>query len=409
MGNHNKRIFVDTNILMSYSDKIFEKYDKVIISGVVLEELDKHKISSDPDKQYQARQATRIIEANEDKIEYVIKEGCASLPVYFGRDSNDNRIISVLKDLCFKDDSNIIALSNDMLFRQKCKLLGLPCEKFELEDRNEVYKGYKKLSGDTDFINNLFQEIEDGINTYNFLTNEYLILYNTDLNNTYEYRFDGERFVDLKLPPSKVIKGRNSVQRCALDLLNNKDIPIKVIAGGFGTGKTMSAVKIGLYQTMDRGVYNTLMYIRNPIPVDDTDIGFLPGSKAEKIYDYCKPFLQYIENDKDQFYAESLIKNERIKMDAVSFLKGVSIEDSFVIMDEAEDLNLKLLKTIGSRIGDKACVVFTGDWEQSEKKYKYDNGLLKLIQQKKGDPLMGVVVLDEVLRSPVSKLFNDLK
>jgi len=406
------RIFVDTNILMSHSPALFNTYnnidDQILICDVVLSELDKHKYSSDKNKQFQARKAHNLIKQNKSKITFCLNNRGFKLPDSFDPEDPDNKIINIFRDLYLKDNS-LLMLSNDLNVQFKCDCLELPVEEFGEKDDKETYTGYKQLSGDTDFINNLFNDIKNGVNTHNFLTNEYLILSNTDLNDTFEYRFDGNKFAELRLPPSKIIKGRNSLQRCALDLISNKDIPIKIIAGGFGTGKSISSVKVGLYQTLDRDFYKTLMYIRNPIPVDDTDIGFLPGSKAEKIADYCRPFLQYINDKKGQQSVEDLIKNEKIKMDAVSFLKGVSIEDSFVIMDEAEDLNLKLLKTIGSRIGSKSCIVFTGDWEQSEGKYKYDNGLLKLIQQKKGDPLMGVVVLDEVLRSPVSKLFNDLK
>jgi len=406
------KAYCDTNILMHHSINLFNSYDQIYISDVVLSELDKHKYSLDKGKQFLARQAHRLIKENKKKgkIIFCLKDGDYKLPKSFDLNDNDNKIISIFGDL-YSKDKEIIALSNDLNYLFKYECLGLPNDEFGLNNNDEIYVGYKKLSGGTEFINDFLSDIDKGINSYSFLTNEYLILYNEDLKNTFEYRFDGSKFIDLRLPPSKIIKGRNSLQRCSLDLLNNTNIPIKIIAGGFGTGKTLESVKIGLYQTLDKNFYKTLMYIRNPIPVDDTDIGFLPGKKEDKIYDYCKPFLQYLndKNKKEQLNIDELIKNEKIKMDAVSFLKGVSLEDSFVIMDEAEDLNLKLLKTIGSRIGEKSCVIFTGDWEQSEGKYKYDNGMLKLIQQKKGDPLMGVVVLEEVLRSPVAKLFNDLK
>jgi PhoH-like ATPase len=170
----------------------------------------------------------------------------------------------------------------------------------------------------------------------------------------------------------------------------------------------MLSVKTGLYQVVAKEHYKNLLFIRNPIVADNTDIGFLPGDKSEKIHDFCRPFLQYVENEKDQFYAENLIKNEKIKMDVVSFLKGISIDDSFVIMDEAEDLNTKLIKLVGSRIGEKSCIVFTGDWKQSENKYKNDNGLLRLIESSKGNPLVGIVVLEEDVRSSASKLFAEL-
>jgi len=397
------RCFVDTNVILN-EKFIFPDYEKIYLSIVSIEELDHQKTSEN--KAYYARKAIRNI-MNADNVEIILETNYHQANKFLEH-GNDNVILNMALKVYKDDPKDFCFLCDDYNLINKAKALGLPCQLFEFEEK-EIYKGYKQFSGNTDFINNFCNEIKNGNNIHNFLPNEYLILHNTDLKQTSEYRFDGNKFVELRLPPSKAIKGRNSLQRCSLDLLNNRDIPIKIIAGGFGTGKTLEAVKIGLYHTMDRKFYKTLMYIRNPVPVDDTDIGFLPGRKEDKIADYCKPFLQYINDGKEKYNIDELVKNEKIKMDAVSFLKGVSLEDSYVIMDEAEDLNLKLLKTIGSRIGEKSCIVFTGDWEQSEGKYKYDNGLLKLIQQKKGDPLMGVVVLDEVLRSPVARLFNDLK
>ncbi len=397
------KVFLDTSVILSPSFR-FADYEQCVLSIITLEEIDNLKKSDSIG--HMARKAIRsIMEA--DNVEIRLDFKCTKSVHRFLDHKNDNEIISFFSDV-YSGDKDYQLLTNDYCMLIKTKALGLPCQLFDNKEK-DIYTGYKQLSGSTDFINDFYNEIKNGNNSLNFLTNEYLILHNTDSNKTTECRFNGIEFVELRLPPSKAIKGRNSLQRCSLDLLNNRDIPIKIIAGGFGTGKTLEAVKMGLYHTMDRNFYKTLMYIRNPVPVDDTDIGFLPGKKEEKIFDYCRPFLQYINDGKIRYNLEELIKNEKIKMDTVSFLKGVSLEDSFVIMDEAEDLNLKLLKTIGSRIGLTSCVVFTGDWEQSEGKYKYDNGLLKLIQQKKGDPLMGVVVLEEVLRSPVAKLFNDLK
>lgn len=397
-------VFLDTSIVLNEKFK-FSDYDKCYLSIVSIEELDNLKTNERIG--YQARQAIRNI-INSNNVEIKLDYSCTKSVHRFLEHKNDNNILSFFNDVWI-NNKNCTLLTDDYAMLIKAKALGLPCQLFEDNNKDNIYKGYKELSGNTDFVNDFYTEIKNGNNIYNFLQNEYLILHNTDLKDTHEYRFDGSKFIELRLPPSKAIKGRNSLQRCSLDLLNNRDIPIKIIAGGFGTGKTLEAVKIGLYQTMNRNFYKTLMYIRNPVPVDDTDIGFLPGKKEDKIFDYCRPFLQYINDGKEKYNIDELIKNEKIKMDAVSFLKGVSLEDSFVIMDEAEDLNLKLLKTIGSRIGLTSCVVFTGDWEQSEGKYKYDNGLLKLVQQKKGHPLVGVVVLDEVLRSPVARLFNDLK
>ena len=407
--NSNTKPCVDTNILLPYSNEVFTTLDNVHIFGYVLGELDNLKKNGKTEEvKLQARQATRDIEKFKSKITYVIDETDYNLPSCYDKNVMDNKIISLLNELHSKDNG-YYGLSNDLLFRAKCKALNIPCVEFECNKEDESYKGYQELSGNTDFINNLFDDISKGKNDYGFVVNEYLTLHNTDLKaKPINYRFDGKKFVSLKLPDSKVIKGMNNQQRFALDLLGNKDIPIKVIAGGFGSGKTILSVKSGLDQVTGKEIYKTLMFVRNPLPADGTDIGFLPGSKDEKIYDYCRPFLQYIEDPNNQYYAENLIRNEKIKMDVVSFLKGISIDDSYVIMDEAEDLNTKLIKLVGSRIGDTSCVVFTGDWKQAENKYKQDNGLLKLIKKGKGNELVGIVVLDEDVRSPASKFFADL-
>jgi PhoH-like ATPase len=390
---------LDTNILMSYSnmlDSLIDEYN-IILPLIVLEELDSLKTNQNPEKAYKAREGIRQIEKHYKDLTFTYKNDLID-----GMElKNDNYIISSAHI------NNAILFTEDVAVKVKASAYDIECKSLGSKKDTE-YKGYQLLSGGTAFINEFFEEINSGENKREFLHNEYLILYNTDLDELYEYRFDGTKFVDLKLPPSKVIKGLNSNQRCALDLLNNKDIPIKIIAGGFGSGKTMLSVKSGLYQVVAKEHYKSLLFIRNPIVADGTEIGFLPGDKSEKIYDFCRPFLQYVENEKDQFYAENLIKNEKIKMDVVSFLKGISIDDSFVIMDEAEDLNTKLMKLVGSRIGATSCIVFTGDWKQSENRYKHDNGLLRLIESSKGNPLVGIVVLEEDVRSSTSKLFAEL-
>jgi len=400
-----KKVVIDTNILMNLNFDI-KKYDKVYIPIIVLEELDNHKLNGNDEKKFKARRAMRNLECATN-VEYIL-ECSFSLPLNLQSTKLDNKILAFAKEIT-NTDKDVIFLVNDLNLLEKAKSLNIPCSKLQESNSDILHKGYKELSGGTYFINKLFDDINNGINEYGFVINEYLIMYNEDLDDINEYRFDGHKLVDLKLPPSKNVKGLNSQQRCALDLLNNKDIPIKIIAGGFGSGKTLMSVKTGLYHVTQKEYYKTLLFLRNPLPTDGTDIGFLPGDKSEKIYDYCRPFLQYVENDKDQFFAENLIKNEKIKMDVVSFLKGVSLDDSFVIMDEAEDLNVKLIKLVGSRIGKNSCIVFTGDYKQSENKYKYDNGLTKLIKSTVGNELVGVVILDEDVRSSASKVFADLE
>ena len=227
-----KTVFVDTTILMSNPVKLFDTYDRIIICGVVLQELDKHKYSSDENKKYQARLATRLIEQNEDKIQYEIREGSANLPSYLDSSSNDNKILSILLDLRVSDD-NIVALSNDLNFRQKCKLLKIPCEKFNCDISETGYKGYLELNLNSEEINQLYEDLSNGINNFNLIENQYVIIHEKGKKKPLEFRYSKNKLEDLKLPDSKVIKGKNSQQRCAIDLLNNKNIPIKIVAGTY--------------------------------------------------------------------------------------------------------------------------------------------------------------------------------
>lgn len=394
------RAVLDTNVLLD-DPKVIDVFEEVILCSAILEELD--GLKKNPEVRFRARQAIRKIENNLHKIKIIVKDIYGGFPEDWNPDLRDNKIILTARE------NDAIIVSNDINVRIKASSLGIEAVSHMTDD--EGYKGWRTISGDTEQINKFHSELTD--NASKLITNEYIEVINTEFKESdseykTEYRFDGEKLVNLKLPISKAIKGLNTQQRFALDLLNNKDIPIKVVVGTFGSGKSYLAVKMALHLTIDKGFYKDVVFWRTPVPADGVDIGFLPGDKQSKIEDYMKPLLQYVEKENDQFYLENLVREERIKMDVVSFLKGVNIDDSFIIFDECEDLNLKLLKLVGTRMGKKSAIVFTGDYKQAESKYKHDNGIVQFIEKAKGNPLVGIVVLEEDVRSEASKVFADL-
>jgi len=392
------KIFVDTSVLMKSNFDI-TAYQKVFISITSIEELDNLKNNSD--KEHLARQAIRNI-MNADNVEIVLNfKNYISIPYLVHK--NDNTILQMAYQV-HKEDPEVVLVSDDHNMILKAQAMGLPCRMFEYKDKDlNNYKGFKELSGNTDFINDLFEDIKKGINNYKFLNNEYLILHNTDTDKIHECRYNGNKLVDLKLPPSKVIKGVNSQQRCALDLLNNKDVPIKIIAGAYGSGKSYLTTKMALYHTFDKGNYGKMLLLRNPLGSGE-EIGFLPGNKEEKIGDFFKCIEQYIDS--------SITKDKNIydyiKKDIPFYIKGMSYGSTYVLVDESEDMDLKILKLIGSRIESDSCVIFCGDYKQSEYKYQNNNGLYQLIEKLKGNPLVGIVVMDEDVRSEASKVFADI-
>lgn len=405
-----KKIFVDTNVLMSYSDKIFDTYDKIIISGIVLEELDKHKYSSDPNKQYQARQATRLIEANEDKIEYVIKEGCASLPIYFGRDSNDNRIISVLKDLCFKDDGDILALSNDMLFRQKCKLLGLPCEKFECDSLNDIYKGYKEVTLNEYELSVFYQ---CPTNKWDLLNNEYLIIKDADGNIVDKQRWTNEKgFVPINARTLKSVyfgdtKPRDVYQMLAIDSLNNSDFTL--LCGISGSAKTLLSLA-WIMQSIQNGKIGKAVIIYNSVPLKyNKEQGFYPGDRNQKL---LQSSLGGILSSKfgDMTIVESLINQDKLLLIPSSEIRGVEISDSDVIyVTEAQNTDRYTMKTIIQRA--KGKLIIEGDMLEQQDIMNYDpknNGMLRAIEIFKGSKYFSCVKLKNRYRHPMGDLADKI-
>jgi PhoH-like ATPase len=393
---------LDTNVLLE-SPEILEEFDGIILPSAVLEEIDGLK-KAEGSLGMKAREANRKIEKNKKKIEFVIKDIYIDMPDGWDESKRDNKIV-----MCALENKARI-ISNDINVRLKAEAVGVKSQGW-YKDKEE-YKGYKSVKLNTCEINELYNKLNSNVNKLELLTNQYIEIINSDLKEKdsgyrTELRFDGEKLVPLKLPPSKVLKGWNVQQRFALDLLNNKDIPIKIINGKHGSGKTALAVKMGVH-LLEKGNYGSLTFWRTPVPADDIEIGFLPGSKQEKIESYMKPMLQYVEKDDAPFYLDNLLREEKINMDVVSFLKGLNVEDSYVIFDECEDLSVKLIKLAGTRIARNSCIVFTGDYKQAENRFKNNNGITTFIDKAKGNPLVGIVILDDDVRSEASKVFADL-
>ncbi|NMA31159.1 MAG: hypothetical protein GX941_05070 [Candidatus Methanofastidiosa archaeon] len=393
-----QKIFVDTNVLLNNRFSL-KDYEKVYISIISIEELD--NLKRDDKLGYQARETIRKI-INADNVDIKLYDPIKTLftEQVFTERKNDNLILNCAKNV-YEKDNEVVFISDDYAMILKAQGLELPCEMFEFgEEKNNGYKGYLELNLLTEEVNDLFNELENNINRLNLLENQYLIIHEKGKRKIQEFRYSNGKLLQLKLPDSKFIKGMNSQQRCALDLLNNKNIPIRIIAGEYGSGKTFIATKMGLYHVFEKGTYGNILLLRNPLGSGE-EIGFLPGEKETKIGDFFRCVNQYVDIN----LSKDKNINEYIKKDIPFYIKGMSYGSTYVYVEEAEDMDLKILKLIGSRIESDSCVVFCGDYKQSEPKYRHDNGLYQLINKLKGEPLVGIVVLDEDVRSEASKVF----
>lgn len=410
---------VDTNYL--YDGNIEEAIDnkKIVLMSTVRSECDKHKTATDKDLQYKARKTNRFIFQNYEKFHHDVGEYNPEVILGLDYDKTvmDYRIISCAKV------NNYGILTNDLNMYFTAKAFGIEVESSNKGNTHRGnYTGMHKVyisSEDVEAQDTLSRIYQDsGDNAFDLLTNQYLIVYDKDKPTEYDadgnptkytvldkLRFDGKNHVKLKLPEGKYIKPENEEQECAIDLLANTEIPIKVVSGEMGSGKTFLSVKMALYHILEKGNHSKILGLRQPIGSGES-IGFLPGTKEEKVGDFFRAFCDQLPRGEQE--AEELKSRGQLEFDVPFFIKGRTYTDTFMLVDESEDVNVEEFKLIGSRLGKHSAIAFVGDVNQAEGKYKNNNGLKLGIDYLKGKPLAGIVVLSEDIRSEASKVFADM-
>lgn len=420
-------IYLDTSVLMHSTtrlEKLIEEGNKLVVCTLVLEELDNHKDGKDGEKAFKARTAIKFLKKYENQIEFITSDGCQAETIKrYELDPNkpDNKILEAAIIYEIETGEKLEIYTNDISMSIKARRLGLECLAPEYEE-DKSYKGYIEIKGTEEENDYTLKElmVSDTLHP-----NQYIIVTDTDyeengeiFERSYAVKWTGDDYAETIIPRSKELQPKNMPQACAIDLMFSKDVPIKIICGGYGSGKTYIAVKSAEELINRYFCYSKLLLVRNPIPADNIDIGALPGTKHDKVGSYFQSMTQYLSDVSSNIYEDSFDPDNleaakrrgyQLEMEIPSFMKGRSVDDTLMIVDECEDLNLKLIKLLGTRIGNNSAIVLTGDWHQAEQQYKYDSGISKLIEQTIDDPLVGIVVLDEDVRSSVSKTFANLK
>lgn len=392
--------FYDTNALLELQEKAFT--EKFAITDITLRELEHIKTNKNKDTtlKEKAEKLAHLLDDHYDLIElFPTKRSDYDYP--------DEGIVKMADVLIHSsqgnasEESDFQFVSNDIC----CKLLARNVYKLPVEStgsQESIYKGYKHIDGNTNEINELMSS-EDFISS--FVQNEYLIIHNKDDNTNKEMRFFDGEFLPLKLPPSKYIKGKNSLQRCALDLLNNPDITVASIMGGYGSGKTFIAMKMALYHVQEKGNQAHILGVRTP-EGEGKEVGYLPGQLENKIDNFFTPLMQQL--DGGEFELESLKQRGVLDCNIPFYLKGTTYNDTIMLCDEAEDLTEKEIKLIGTRLGSNSKVYFSGDYKQSVVNSSKENALVRMCNEFKGHDNFGCIYLSEDVRSTTSKMFANL-
>ena len=392
--------FYDTNAILKLQDKIFE--EDFIISSVTLQELEHIKVSRNKDDQvkYEARKALHLLDDNSDKYDVVVYDNAIENYI-LGKNMEITPDTKIVGSCAFiKAMKDVVFVTDDIACKMiASKIFGLEVE--SVGEKENIYKGYRVIKGNTEQINNLM----DNMDLSDWNTNEYLIIQNTDDSSEKEMRFDGEKFVALKLPPSKYIKAKNSLQRCALDILNNQDITIAAILGGYGSGKTFITMQMALYSVNEKGYQSKILGVRSP-QGEGKEVGFSPGDLNSKVEGFFEPLTQQLNGG--EFELESLKQRGVLETNIPFYMKGTTYNDTIFVVDEAEDLDEKQIRLVGTRVGSNSKIYFAGDYKQSVINTTTNNALIKMCNEFKGNKQFATIYLGEDVRSSTSKMFANL-
>ena len=393
--------FYDTNALLELQEEVLG--EKFAISSVTLEELENIKTVKNKTEEirYKARKIVHILDENRDKYEVVVYNKKIEQDIInLGLEINNDNKICACAQHCH--DNDIIFVTNDLC----CRVIATDVFKLNVEKAKsndyDMYKGYKLLFGNTAEINEHLYD-KDYMNT--FATNEYLLIYNSDTDEESEMRFDGKQFVALKLPPSKYIKAKNALQRCALDMLNNPNITICAVLGGYGSGKSFLAMQMALYAVREKGWQSKIVGVREPIS-DGKDVGYLPGDMESKTDGFFLPLVQQLNGG--EFELEQLKRNGTLESTIPFYLKGQTFPSTVILVDEAEDLSEKQIRLVGTRVGEDSKIIFDGDYKQAVGNNSKTNPLVRMCNELKGNDKFACIYLDEDVRSSTSKLFTQI-
>lgn len=435
VGSAIKKTFVlDTNVLLHNPGALFSFDDnEVVIPFTVIEEIDRQKRRQDEIGR-NARVVIRQLDQLRDfgrlsdgidlhsggrlRIEVKYQDSSSVLPQELDNGKKDNRILAVAYYLQEKAErkQSVYLVTKDLNMRIKADIIGVPAQDYYKDkvDFGQLYSGVGLWNTTSDDLNNFYQNgrLEIG-NEQTAKPNQFFVLKNMSApsQSALTRHFRGVFYPLLYGNSTNFgIRPRNKEQRLALELLLNDDIKVVTLIGRAGTGKTLLALAVGLEKVVEQKSYTRLLVTRPIVPMGN-DLGYLPGTKEEKIRPWMQPIhdnLEYLFGNHNRQYKiiDHLIDTGALEMEALTYIRGRSIPRQFIICDEAQNLSPQMIKTLITRVGEGTKIVFTGDPEQIDHPYldASSNGLTYLVEQLKDEEITGHVTLLKGERSEVAEM-----
>ena len=436
-----KNFVIDTNVILhDYSClKNFQEND-IYLPIVVLEELDKFKKGNEQIN-FNAREFVRELDSiTDDNLFtsgaplgqalgrlFVIAGKIDAPRVYesFPEPIPDHRILAVTDWLTRKyPDMKTVLVTKDVNLRMKARSIGLLCEDYTtgkvmnvdiFEKSNKVFENIDPALIDRIYSSNDGLDVSEVNLTETLLPNECFIM-KSDRNSVLaRYNPFTHSIGRVRKSKNYGIEPRNAEQAFAFEVLNDPEIKLVALTGKAGTGKTLLALAAALGKLTE---YKQILLARPIVALSNKDLGFLPGDAKEKVTPYMQPLFDNLNVIKHQFSAnssevkrlEDMQKNEQLVIEALAFIRGRSLSETYCIIDESQNLTPHEIKTIITRAGEGTKMVFTGDIQQIDQPYldSQSNGLVYMIDRMKEQNLFAHVNLVKGERSQLSELASNL-
>lgn len=431
-----KTFVLDTNVLLHDPEAVFSFADnKVVIPMTVIEELDTFKKLND-----ERGRSARLISRSLDELRMIgkLSEGVKlksggiiqiemnhndiNLPVDFSGQKSDNQILSIAVGLKRKGE-RVIFITKDINLRIKAEILDVPTQDYEKSKVkiDELYSGWREIKIPPAQIDKFYKEGKLTLKQELF-ANEFVTLKDeagSSKSALAKYSKKENALTPIFHQNSNPwgLKPLNIEQKFAVELLLCNDINLVTLVGLPGAGKTILALACGLQKTIEERYFRKL-YIARPIIPMGRDIGFLPGSKEEKLGAWMGAINDNLEflvdrghpDGKTEEKIDYLFSSGQIEVDSLTYIRGRSLPQQYIIIDDAQNLTPHEVKTIISRAGAGTKIVLTGDPYQIDNPYldASSNGLTYLAERFKGQELFGHITFSKSERSALAALSSEL-
>jgi PhoH-like ATPase len=421
------RVYVlDTSVLLSDPNALqrFAEHE-VVIPLVVLTELEAKR--HHPELGWAARQTLRTLEdlrlihgsllrpmpVNDEggtlRVEVNHTE-MAGFPASLSGETNDHRILAVGRNLA-TEGRDVTIVTKDLPLRLKASIVGLEADEYRNELASDTnWSGVTELDVDGPTIDALFGDgVVDAVEARDLPCNTGVVLHAGSQSALGRVRDDKRVHLARADHALFDVRGRSAEQRIAIDLLADHEVGIVSFGGPAGTGKSVLALAAGLDAVLEQRTHNRVIVFRPIFPVGGQDLGYLPGSETEKMLPWGAAVTDALEAIAGQEVIDEVFDRGLLEVLPLTHIRGRSLTDSFVVIDEAQNLERTVLLTALSRLGQGSRVVLTHDVAQRDNlRVGRHDGIASVIETLKGHPLFAHVTLTRAERSPVAALVTQV-